>query len=132
MASSGHAGAGCLTAAIRVMTRNLVRRVLRGRRRRRRRRAGRRCVLLLVEFELARTAQDAGAFIARAGAFGIDELRFDVVVVVVALHGKDSVRVAMADGALGFELGAAVVSDSAVNHEIAGTTFFAMLSVKDT
>src|SRR6204780_701264 len=90
-------------------------------------RGGRR---LLHEFEGAGAAPDSGAFVARAGAFSVFELSFDVVAVVVTLHGEDSVRVVLGDFAFGSELGAAVVGDLAVDHQVARAPFFAVLSVK--
>src|SRR6202050_3069032 len=85
---------------------------------------------LFHKFEGAGAAQDSGAFVARAGAFGVFELGFDVVAVVVALHGEDYVRVVLGDFAFGGGLGAAVVGNLAVDHQVAGTAFFAVLPVK--
>jgi hypothetical protein len=58
-------------------------------------------------------------------------VRFDVVAVIVALHGENSVRVILADAAFGFELGAAVDGNFFVDHEVAGAAFLAVLSVED-
>src|SRR6204780_17356 len=85
---------------------------------------------LLHEFEGAGAAQNSGAFVARAGAFGVFELGFDIVAVIVTLHGENSVRVVLGDFAFGGELGAAVVGNLAVDHQVAGAAFFAVLSVK--
>src|ERR1700683_3131854 len=89
------------------------------------------CGSLFYEFESAGAAQNSGAFVACAGALGFFEVSFDVVAVAVALHGENSVRVVLADVTFGFELGAAVVSDFSIDYEIAGATFFTMLSVED-
>lgn len=84
---------------------------------------------LLVELEGARAAEDAGAFVARARALGILELGLDVVAVAVALHGENSVRVALGHMPFGRKLGAAVVRDLAFDQQTPGPALFAVLPV---
>ena len=91
---------------------------------------GRRRVRLLGELKAAGTAQDPGAFIPGAGALGVGKFGLDGVAIVVTLHGEDSMRLAMADCALGRQLSSAVVGYLAFDQQVAGLTGRAVLSAE--